>query len=103
MAPTLRPSMWRTRPSSAPAHDVAAASQVHAGQAAQDISFSPPAGMTVGEPVTLSASASSGLAVSFQSDAPAVCTVSSRTVIPLAPGTCELTAYQGGSADYAPV
>ena len=87
----------------APAHDVAAASQIHAGQATQDISFTPPAGMTVGEPVTLSASASSRLAVSFQSDALAVCTVSSRTVIPLAPGTCELTAYQGGSADYAPV
>ena len=85
-----------------PAHDVAAASQVRAGPTPQDISFTPPAGMTVGEPVTLSASASSGLAVSFRSDAPAVCTVSSRTVIPLAPGTCELTANQGGSAGYAP-
>ena len=86
----------------APAHDVAAASQVRAGEATQDISFTPPAGMTVGEPVTLSASASSGLPVSFQSDAPAVCRVSSRTVIPLAPGTCELTASQGGSTAYGP-
>jgi hypothetical protein len=86
----------------APAHDVAAASQVRGGQAAQDISFTPPAGMTVGEPVTLPASASSGLAVSFQSDTPAVCRVSRRTVIPLAQGTCELTASQGGSAGYAP-
>ncbi|HEY7011366.1 MAG TPA: hypothetical protein VH480_01320, partial [Streptosporangiaceae bacterium] len=87
----------------APAHDVAAASQVRAGQATQSISFTPPTGMTVGEPVTLSASASSGLPVSFRSAAPAVCTVSSRTVIPLAPGTCRLTTSQGGSADYASV
>lgn len=87
----------------APAHDVAAASQVRGGPTPQDISFTPPAGMTVGEPVTLSASASSGLAVSFRSDTPAACTVSSRTVIPLAPGTCEITASQGGSGGYAPV
>jgi len=86
----------------AQAHDVAAASQVRAGQTPQNISFTPPAGMTVGEPMTLSASAPSGLAVSFRSDTPAACTVSSRTVILLAPGFCELTAYQGGSAVYAP-
>ena len=58
-------------------------------------------GATVGVPFTLWATASSGLSVVFGSDSPTVCTVSSRTVIPLTTGTCKITAFQGGSAEFA--
>ena len=49
----------------------------------------------------LTASATSGLAVSFRSDTPAVCTVSGATLTPTAVGTCAVTAGQGGSDQYA--
>jgi hypothetical protein len=52
-------------------------------------------------PVALGATASSGLAVSYQSQTPTVCTVSGATVTPLAAGTCTLTANQTGSSIYA--
>ena len=49
----------------------------------------------------LSATASSGLAVSFASTTPAVCTVSGSMATPLAAGTCTITASQAGNANYA--
>jgi hypothetical protein len=67
----------------------------------QTITFVPPPSTTVGVPVALSASASSGLAVSFTSGTPGVCTVSGATVTTVAAGTCMITASQGGSASYA--
>jgi len=39
--------------------------------------------------------------VSFSSVTPAVCTVSGATVTTLAPGSCAITATQGGSTTYA--
>ena len=51
-------------------------------------------------PFTLSASASSGLPVSFASTTPSVCTVSASTVSLLAIGTCTISATQAGNADY---
>jgi hypothetical protein len=86
----------------APAPDVARSFQVVAGKKAQTITFSQPPQATVGVPVTLSASASSGLPVSFRSGTPAVCAVSGTTVTTTAPGTCTITASQGGNTDYAP-
>jgi len=50
----------------------------------------------------VAASATSGLPVSFTSNTPAVCTVSGATVTTVAPGTCTITASQGGSAGFAP-
>jgi hypothetical protein len=52
--------------------------------------------------VALSATASSGLAVSFASTTPAVCTVaaSATTASLLAPGTCTIHATQAGNAAY---
>ena len=90
----------------AAAPEVARSFQVTAGQAPQTISFTLPSevvtpGVAVGQSVALSASASSGLAVSFTSSTPAVCTVSGPTVLAVAGGTCTITASQGGSADYA--
>src|SRR6266498_183727 len=86
----------------APAPDVARSFPVHAGRKSQTITFRQPPAAQVGVPVTLSASATSGLVVSFASDTPPVCTVSGRTVMTAAPGTCTITASQGGSARYAP-
>ncbi len=84
------------------AHEIAQSFQVHAGHQQQTITFPPPPpGAKVGDPVTLSASASSGLAVSFRSDTPRTCTVSGPTANLTAAGTCTITAGQGGSGRYA--
>ena len=74
---------------------------VQAGRRAQWISFGIPPAARVGQPVVLTASASSGLPVSFWSATPAVCRVSGATVTTLAPGTCSIAATQGGSPTYA--
>src|SRR5262249_34639642 len=79
----------------APARDEARSFRVE--RATQIITFTPPDGMSLGQPVTLSASATSGLMVSFRSDTPSVCTVSGDTVTAIAAGTCTVTASQGGS------
>jgi hypothetical protein len=83
-----------------PARDAARTFGVE--RAAQAITFIPPDGMTLGQPVTLSASASSGLDVSYHADTPAVCTVSGSSVSPATAGTCTMTASQPGNDDYAP-
>ena len=84
----------------APARDAARSFRVE--RAAQIITFTPPDGMTLGQPVILSASASSGLDVSYRTDTPAVCTVSGATVSPATAGTCTITASQPGNDNYAP-
>ena len=52
--------------------------------------------------VTLHATASSGLPVSYSSTTPTICTVSGSVVTPTAAGTCTIEATQGGNADYNP-
>jgi hypothetical protein len=52
-------------------------------------------------PFTVGATASSGLAVSFASTTPAVCTVSGATVTLAAGGTCTIQATQAGNANWA--
>ena len=84
----------------APARDAARSFRVE--RAAQTITFTPPDGMTLGQPVTLSASATSGLDVSYRTDTPAACTVSGSTISPVTVGTCTITASQPGNDDYAP-
>jgi hypothetical protein len=83
------------------AQEIAQSFQVHAGHRSQTITFPPPPEATVGDPVTLSASASSGLTVAYRSDTPRTCTVSGATVSPAAAGTCAVTASQSGSDRYA--
>ena len=51
--------------------------------------------------VTLSATATSGLTVSFASITPTVCTVSGKTASLLTAGNCYLHALQNGNPDYA--
>jgi len=69
---------------------------------AQSINFSQPADTRVDQgPVALSASATSGLGVSFASTTTSVCTVSGSSVTLVSTGTCTITATQAGDASYA--
>ena len=61
-----------------------------------------PASGTIGGSSSLTATASSGLPVTFGSSTPAVCSVTGSTVSYLATGTCTVTADQAGDADYNP-
>jgi 6-phosphogluconolactonase (cycloisomerase 2 family) len=71
-------------------------------QASQTITFGTLANQSLGAaPFTLSATASSGLAVSFASTTSSVCTVSGATVTLVAIGTCTIQATQAGNANYA--
>ena len=67
----------------------------------QTISFNSVPGQTVGRTVALAATASSGLAVSFASSTPGVCSVSGNTAAMVAAGTCTVTASQAGNGTYA--
>lgn len=67
----------------------------------QTITFAKPADKTLAEsPVILAATASSGLAVSYSSTTPQVCTVSGATVTLLKTGLCTITATQAGNSTY---
>ena len=61
-----------------------------------------PATGTIGGNSTLSATASSGLTVTFASSTPSFCSVAGSTVSFLATGTCTVSADQAGDADYNP-
>jgi hypothetical protein len=63
---------------------------------------SSPGSPTVGGTYAVSATASSGLAVSFSSTTTKVCTVSGSTVSFVAQGGCTLVAGQAGNAEYEP-
>ena len=68
---------------------------------AQTINFPQPQDGTVGTPITLSASATSGLPVSYVSNN-ANCTLSGNILRPIAAETCSVTAIQNGNAQYSP-
>ncbi|MDP2030721.1 MAG: S8 family serine peptidase [Thiobacillus sp.] len=68
---------------------------------AQTISFAPIDDMPVNSAFSLSATASSGLSVSFSSQTPTVCTVAGNVVSLIASGICTLAANQSGGAGYA--
>lgn len=75
---------------------------VEVNKTAQTISFAPLAARTQGDaPFPLTASASSGLAVSYTSSNPGVATVSGDTVTIVSAGTTTITASQPGNAAYA--
>ncbi len=82
-----------------------AAAQVTAGvainKANQTIAFGALATRTVGDaPFALSATASSGLTVTFSSTTGTVCTVSGSTATLLTAGACTIAADQVGNANY---
>jgi hypothetical protein len=66
----------------------------------QTITFPQPASVTAGTPFTVSATATSGLPVSF-SVVSGPCTMSGATVTPNAAGACALAADQAGDGNYA--
>jgi hypothetical protein len=71
-------------------------------QQSQTITFGSLSNMALGSaPFTLSATASSSLAVTFASTTTSVCTVSGSTATLVAVGTCTIQATQAGNATYA--
>jgi uncharacterized protein (TIGR03437 family) len=70
--------------------------------ASQTITFGPLSNQTYGAaPFTVSATATSGLAVSFASTTPLVCTVSGSTVTIVGAGSCTIQATQPGNGNYS--
>jgi len=71
-------------------------------QASQTISFANPGAKSLSDsPVTVTATASSGLPVSFVSTTSGVCTVQGNAVTLSQTGTCTIEARQDGNADIA--
>jgi len=65
---------------------------------AQTVAFTPPASATLAsKTLALSATASSGAPVSFQSDSPSICSVTGNSLNLLSVGTCQVEAVQVGS------
>jgi large repetitive protein len=90
----------------APANSTSATQSISlqgtATQASQTITFGALSNLPLGTaPFMLSATASSGLVVSFASNTPAVCTVSGAMVTLVASGTCTVQATQAGNTNYA--
>lgn len=83
-----------------PAPPVAQSFAVKSSQKSdQTITFGKPADRALGDlPFALSATASSGLPVSFTGNTPSVCTVNDGLVTLLAVGACSITATQEGNA-----
>jgi hypothetical protein len=72
--------------------------------AAQTISWTPASTSVsvAGGPVTLNATASSGLPITYTTTAAAtVCTISGSTLTPVGPGSCSVKASQAGNAQFA--
>ena len=71
------------------------------GSTQQTISFGAIPPQAANSTLALTATASSGLPVSFSSTTPSICTVSGTTASLLAAGTCTVPANQAGSTVYA--
>ena len=85
-----------------------ALASVSIGRASQTIAFAGPGNQTLGVPptnqITLAATATSGLAVTFSVVATPVgsCTVSGATLTMVAVGSCQITASQAGDSNFNP-
>ncbi|HBG08299.1 MAG TPA: hypothetical protein DDY22_22815 [Geobacter sp.] len=73
---------------------------IGAGLASQTISFGAAPSVVAGGSATISATASSGLTVTFTTTTPAVCSVSGSTVTGISAGSCSILARQPGNAVY---
>src|SRR5262249_25605535 len=74
-------------------------------KAAQSIDFPVPPNVPLGPPATVAATATSGLAVTFSTTTPSVCTAGGTdgaTITLLTAGTCTVRAAQAGNAPYDP-
>ena len=68
--------------------------------ATQTINFPNPGDQTYGTPLTLVATATSGLPVSFKAATPAICSVSGTTATMINSGVCTIQATQAGSSTW---
>jgi hypothetical protein len=80
---------------------VVASQTIGVAHAKQTITFAPIAAQIEGTEVKLTATASSGLSVTFSSTTTKVCTVSDATAFLIASGTCTIQAMQPGNKVYA--
>ncbi|CAN5165613.1 hypothetical protein BH11PSE11_BH11PSE11_18100 [soil metagenome] len=83
---------------------VQATQNIIVSKGTQTISFASQTGQNLGvAPFDLNpvATASSGLAVTYASTSPIICSISGITVTALAVGTCTISASQAGNANYA--
>lgn len=87
-------------PSNTDVAGTSATAQYSVTPASQSISFGPTAAQLVGATIQLNATATSGLAVGFQTLTATVCSVSQTTATMLSPGTCTIEATQSGGVDY---
>ncbi|MHB8165168.1 MAG: Lcl domain-containing protein [Sulfuricella sp.] len=78
----------------------AASNSVIPGKSSQTVSFGAAPAIVVGGTGTVSAIATSGLAVSYSSTTPAVCAASGSTVTGMTAGACTIAANQAGNASY---
>ncbi len=70
-------------------------------QASQTIAFAPLADVTIGDPdFSISATSTSGLAVTFTATSSDVCTISANTVHLMGPGSCMITAEQASDLNH---
>lgn len=67
----------------------------------QTITFAPPGNKNMGTTPTLTATATSGLAVTFASSTALVCTIAGGVLTPVSVGSCTITASQVGNGTYA--
>ena len=73
------------------------------GRQPQTITFAPLADQLItASPLTVAATASSGLAVAFASQTPSVCSVTGTSATLLTTGTCTIRASQAGDTTYEP-
>ena len=92
-----------TATNSAGTSDASAESNGVTPRAQQTITFPNPGAQTFGATPTLTATASSGLAVSFSSATTGVCMITSGgALISVTAGTCTINADQGGNAAFNP-
>jgi hypothetical protein len=68
----------------------------------QSITFGAPPTLSAGGTRSISATASSGLALSFSSNTTSICTVSGSSVSGIAAGTCVIVAQQAGDSNTSP-
>jgi hypothetical protein len=90
-----------TAMSSAGTGVASAASAAVTPKTSQSITFAAPGAQNMGTSPSLSATASSSLAVAFTSSTPLVCIVSLNQLTLISTGTCTITAAQAGNTVYA--
>lgn len=71
-----------------------------AGSSSQTVSFTPISQQLVGNAISLAATSSSGLPVSFITSSPNICIVNGSTALMTGAGTCVISAIQPGSSSY---